>query len=80
MIFTDKKHNDFGSALGEAVSDGIAAAAARIRTRVSSYWFCGGQGGTGAGDVRVLRFYLSVIHYTDCSTVIISFCHPELLQ
>jgi hypothetical protein len=48
------KHND--RAMAQAVSRRLPTTAARVRARVRS----GGQSGTGAGFLRVLRFPLSI--------------------
>jgi hypothetical protein len=44
-----------------AVSCRLPTAAARVRTRVRLCGICGGQSGTGAGFIRVLRFPLLII-------------------
>jgi hypothetical protein len=55
---------DFGRFLGraaaQAVSRWLPTAAARVRIR-AAYGFCGGQSGTEAGFLRVLRFPLPII-------------------
>jgi hypothetical protein len=43
-----------------AVSRWLPTAAARVQTRVWSSGICGGQSGTGAGFLRVLRFPLPI--------------------
>jgi hypothetical protein len=50
-----------GRAIAQAVSRRLATAAARIRSQVTSYGICGGQNGTGAGFLRVLRFPLPIL-------------------
>jgi hypothetical protein len=60
-----------GRAIAQAVSRWLPTAAARVRTRVWSSWICGGQSGTGAGFLRVLRFPLP-IHSTKFSILTIT--------
>jgi hypothetical protein len=45
-----------GRAIAQAVSRWLPTAAARVRSKVRSCGICGGQSGTGAGFLRVLRF------------------------
>jgi hypothetical protein len=47
-------------AIAQAVSRWLPTAAARFREWVRSCGICGGQSGTGAGFLRVLRFLLSI--------------------
>jgi hypothetical protein len=49
-----------GRAIAQAVSRRLLTAAARFRTRFRSCGLCGGQSGTGAGFLRVLRFLLPI--------------------
>jgi hypothetical protein len=49
-----------GRAIAQAVSRRLPTAAARVRARVWSCGICGGQSGTGAGFLRVLRFPLPI--------------------
>jgi hypothetical protein len=49
---------EIGRAIAQAVSRRLATAAARVRARVRSCGICGGQSGTGAGFLWVLRFPL----------------------
>jgi hypothetical protein len=60
----------FGRAKAQAVSRRLPTAAARIRARVKFCGICGGQSGTRAGFLHVLRFP-SAKHSIDCSTLII---------
>jgi hypothetical protein len=48
----------FGRAVTQAVSRWLPTAAARVR--VAACGVCGGQSGTGAGFLRVLRFPLPI--------------------
>jgi hypothetical protein len=47
-------------AVAQAVSRWVPTAAARVRVRAAC-GVCGGQSGTGAGFLRVLRFPLPII-------------------
>jgi hypothetical protein len=49
-----------GRAIAQAVSPWLPTAAARVRARVWSCGLCGGQSGTGAGFLQVLRFPLTI--------------------
>jgi hypothetical protein len=49
-----------GRAIAQAVSRRLPTAAARVRARVRLCGICGGQSGTGAGLLRVLRFPLPI--------------------
>jgi ribosomal protein S14 len=49
-----------GRAVAQAVSGWLPTAAARVRVRTACE-VCGGQSGTGAGFLRVLRFPLWII-------------------
>jgi hypothetical protein len=49
-----------GRAIAQAVSRWLPTAAARVPARVWSCGICGGQSGTGAGFLRVLRFHLPI--------------------
>jgi hypothetical protein len=49
-----------GHAIGQAVSRLLATTAARVRVWVRSCVICGGQSGTGASFLRVLRFPLPI--------------------
>jgi hypothetical protein len=50
-----------GRVIAQAVSRWLLTAAARVRARVTSCGICGGQSGTGAGFLRLLRFPLPII-------------------
>jgi hypothetical protein len=50
-----------GRAIAQAISRRLLTAAARIRAQVMAYWICGGESGTGAGFLRVLRFPLPIL-------------------
>jgi hypothetical protein len=50
-----------GRAIAQAVSRRLPTAAARVRFQVRSCVICGGQSGTGAGFLRVLRFPLPIL-------------------
>jgi hypothetical protein len=62
---------DGGRAIAQAVSRRLPTAAARVRDQVRLCGICGGQSGTGAGFLRVLRFLPANSDSTDCSTFII---------
>jgi hypothetical protein len=49
-----------GLAVAQAVSRWLPIGAARVRVRAAC-GICGGQSGTGAGFLRVLRFPLAII-------------------
>jgi hypothetical protein len=49
-----------GHVIAQAVSRRLPIAAARVRARVRSCGICGGQSGTGAGFLQVLRFPLPI--------------------
>jgi hypothetical protein len=68
-----------GRALTQAVGRRLSTEAARIRARFKSCGMYGGQSGTGAGFLPVLRFPLPLIHCTNCSTTITIY-PPEEVQ
>jgi hypothetical protein len=50
-----------GRAIAQAVIRRLPTAVAPVRTQVRSCGICGGQSGTGAGFLRVLRFPLPIL-------------------
>jgi hypothetical protein len=50
-----------GRAMAQAVCRRLSTAAARVRAQVRSCGISGGQSGTGAGFLRVLRFLLPIL-------------------
>jgi hypothetical protein len=54
-------HLLLGRAIAQAVSRRLPAAAVRVRAQVRSCRICGGQSGSGAGFIRVLRFPLPIL-------------------
>jgi hypothetical protein len=50
-----------GRTIAQVVSRWLPTAAARVRSQVRSCGIHGGQGGTGAGFLRVLRFPLTIL-------------------
>jgi hypothetical protein len=52
---------EIGHAIAQAVSRRFPTAAAQVRAQVRSCGICGGQSGTGASFLRVLRFPLPII-------------------
>jgi hypothetical protein len=50
-----------GRAIAQVVSRWLPTAAARVRSQVRSCGICGGQSGTGASFLQVLRFPLPVL-------------------
>jgi hypothetical protein len=49
-----------GRAIAQTVIRRLHTAAVRVRAHVRSCGICGGQSGTGAGFVRILRFPLTI--------------------
>jgi hypothetical protein len=68
-----------GRAVAQAASCRLPTAATKVRARVKSCVFCGGQNGTGTGFLRVFWLSVSVI-YTSNYTTIITIYHKGLLQ
>jgi hypothetical protein len=60
FISTSRLNKLAGRAVALAVSRWLPTAAARVRVRAAC-GVCGGQSGTGAGFLRVLRFPLPII-------------------
>jgi hypothetical protein len=50
-----------GRVIAQAVSRRLPTAVARARARIRLCGICGGQSGTGAGFLRVLRFPLPIV-------------------
>jgi hypothetical protein len=59
-VFGVKLRSYLGRAVAQAVSRWLSTTAARVRVRAAC-GVCGGQSGTGAGFLRVLRFPLPII-------------------
>jgi hypothetical protein len=55
-----EEHAEIGRAVAQTVSRWLPKAAARFHIRAAC-GVCGGQSGTGAGFLRVLRFALPII-------------------
>jgi hypothetical protein len=60
LAFKSWPRDRLGRAIAQAVSCWLPTAVAWVQTRVWSSGICGGQSGTGAGFLRVLRFPLSI--------------------
>jgi hypothetical protein len=65
-------------AIAQEVSRWLPTAAARVRVRAGC-GICCGQSGAGADFLRVLRFPLADLHFTNFSTITITY-HPGLVQ
>jgi hypothetical protein len=59
LMFASLYDTSKDRAIAQAVSRWLPTAAAQVRAKVSSCGICGGQSGTGAGFLRILRFHLS---------------------
>jgi hypothetical protein len=59
-ILSTSLSDHVGRAIAQAVSLRLPNAVARVRAQVRSCGVCGGQSGTGAGFLRVLRFPLPI--------------------
>jgi hypothetical protein len=68
-------YHEVGRTVAQVVSGRLPTGNARVRAQVKSCAICGGQSGTEAGSLPVLRFPLPLNHSTNCSTIIITF-HP----
>jgi hypothetical protein len=61
-IFTfEELDNKEGRSIAQAVSRWLPIATSRVRIQVRLCGICGGQSGTGAGFLRVLRFPLPIL-------------------
>jgi hypothetical protein len=60
-ILVHEVSGDRGRAIAQSVSRWLSTSAARVRSQVRSSGICGGQSGTGAGFLRVLRFPLPIL-------------------
>jgi hypothetical protein len=58
LILSSYLHLGLGRAIAQAVSRRLPTAVIRVRSPVKSCGICGGQSGTGAGFLQVLRFLL----------------------
>jgi hypothetical protein len=54
------KHGQYGRAIAQALSRRLPTTTPRVRSRFRSCGICGGQSGTGAGFLRVLRFPIPI--------------------
>jgi hypothetical protein len=68
-----------GGAIAKTISRCLPTAVARVRFRIRSCGIYGGQSGTRAGFLQLLRFPLLLVYFTDCCTLSIIY-HPELVQ
>jgi hypothetical protein len=56
----NKVKTTLGRAIAQAVSRQLPTVVVQVRSQVKWCWVCGGQNGTGAGFLRVLRFPLPI--------------------
>jgi hypothetical protein len=68
--YATTKREHLGRAVAQAISRLLPSAAVRFRSRVKSCEICGGHSGIGVGFLLVLRFPLSLLHYTNWTTII----------
>jgi hypothetical protein len=61
LVSVIKCKRNLGGAIAQAVSRWLPTAAARVRSQVRSCGTFGGQSGTGAGFLRVLRFPMPIL-------------------
>jgi hypothetical protein len=61
IYFARSSYLHIGRAIAQAVIPRLPPAAARVRAQAKSFGISGGQSGTGAGLLRVLRFPQSIL-------------------
>jgi hypothetical protein len=77
-VVHERERMPVGRAIAQAVSRRLPTAAARVRSQVRSCGICGGQSGTGADFLNVLRLPLPIFIPPAASTLIIY--RPGLVQ